>query len=66
MEDPTFGWNVEMQIKALKGGFRVLEVPVRYRPRIGQSKISGTLKGTLKAGVVILWSLYRYGLKRAS
>lgn len=61
MEDPSFGWNVEMQVKALKRGFRVAEVPVRYRPRIGKSKISGTLKGSVRAGTVILWSLWKYG-----
>jgi len=63
MKDKNFGWNVEMQIKALQKGIRVKEVPVRYRPRIGTSKISGTVKGTLMAGTIILWSLYRYGLK---
>lgn len=63
MEDPTFGWNVEMQVKALKMGFRVGEVPVRYRPRIGQSKISGTLRGSFRAGVIILWSIWKYGIR---
>lgn len=64
MVDETFGWNVEMQVKALKQGFSILEVPVRYRPRIGKSKISGTLKGSVRAGVIILWSIYKYGLKK--
>ncbi len=50
MQDPAYGWNAEMQVKALQRGLRVIEVPVRYRQRIGQSKISGTLKGTLLAG----------------
>jgi len=62
MRDKNFGWNVEMQIKALRHGFKVAEVPVRYRPRIGESKISGTIKGTVHAGVVILWSVFKYGM----
>jgi glycosyltransferase involved in cell wall biosynthesis len=57
MRDPAFGWTVEMQIKALKRGARVREVPVRYRARIGQSKISGTLLGSLRAGRTILWTI---------
>jgi glycosyltransferase involved in cell wall biosynthesis len=64
MEDPTFGWNVEMQVKAVKRQLRIIEVPVRYRPRIGQSKISGTLKGSAKAGLIILYSIWKYGVRR--
>ena len=60
MEDPTWGWNVEMQLKALKRGLRVLEVPVTYRPRVGRSKISGTVRGTVKAGGRILWAVWHY------
>lgn len=60
MEDPNFGWNVEMQMKAIYGGLRVTEVPVRYRPRIGHSKISSTVRGSLTAGAVILKSVWRY------
>jgi glycosyltransferase involved in cell wall biosynthesis len=60
MVDPTWGWNVEMQLKALRSGVRVLEVPVRYRPRIGTSKISGTLSGVVRAGYRILWACWRY------
>ena len=60
LRDPTFGWNVEMQMKALKAGVRVVEVPVRYRPRIGQSKISGTVTGTIRAGAAILLTIARY------
>lgn len=60
MEDRTWGWNVEMQMKAVQRGLRVLEVPVHYRPRIGQSKISGTLRGSVKAGARILWAVGRY------
>jgi len=60
MEDPTWGWNVEMQLKALRHGVRVLEVPVRYRTRIGTSKISGTVSGVARAGAKILWACWRY------
>ena len=60
MRDTTYGWTVEMQIKAAKQKLRVLEVPVRYRRRIGKSKISGTLKGTLLAGYKILFTVFRY------
>lgn len=60
MSDPAFGWNVEMQMKALNAGLRLEEVPVRYRPRIGRSKISGTLSGTLRAGFGILTTLAKY------
>jgi glycosyltransferase involved in cell wall biosynthesis len=61
MEDPTWGWNVEMQMKAVKRGLRVLEVPTGYRPRIGTSKISGTVSGVVRAGAKILWACWRYG-----
>lgn len=57
MQDKTFGWTVEMQLKAAKRGIPVCEVPVRYRKRIGTSKITGTLTGTLKAGYKILTTL---------
>jgi glycosyltransferase involved in cell wall biosynthesis len=50
MEEKTYGWPVEMQIKAVKQGLRILEIPVKYRPRIGKSKISGNFKGSLLAG----------------
>jgi glycosyltransferase involved in cell wall biosynthesis len=60
MTDPTWGWNVEMQLKALRSGVRVLEVPVRYRPRVGQSKISGTFSGVVRAGGRILWACWHY------
>lgn len=62
MQDENFGWTVEMQIKALRAGLRVQEIPVPYRRRTGQSKISGTLSGTLGAGSKILWLIARYGL----
>ncbi len=54
MHDEDFGWTVEMQLKAKTCDLRVVEVPVRYRPRIGQSKITGTVLGTVRAGWKIL------------
>lgn len=60
LRDPAFGWNVEMHLKALKAGLRIVEVPVRYRPRIGRSKISGTVLGTLRAGAGILGTIARH------
>jgi glycosyltransferase involved in cell wall biosynthesis len=61
MADRNFGWTVEMQIKATRAGLRTLEVPVPYRRRIGRSKISGTLAGTLKASWKILYVIAKYG-----
>jgi cellulose synthase/poly-beta-1,6-N-acetylglucosamine synthase-like glycosyltransferase len=60
MRDRAFGWTVEMQLKALQQGVRVVEVPVRCRPRIGQSKISGTILGTIRAGTTILTTIARH------
>jgi len=61
MEDPTYGWNVEMQMKAVHRGLRILEVPLPYRVRTrGASKISGSLRGALRAGVRILWAVMYY------
>jgi len=60
MVDTNFGWTVEMQIKALKRGLRVTEVPVDYRKRIGVSKITGTLKGTIGAGYKIISTIIKY------
>ncbi len=60
MQDRNFGWTVEMQIKAAKQGIPYLEVPVSYRSRIGASKISGTMTGSVSAGAKILWLLGRY------
>lgn len=62
MRDASFGWTVEMQIRALRSGLRVKEVPVSYRKRIGRSKISGTVKGTLFAGTKIMLTIFKYGL----
>lgn len=60
MRDPTYGWNVEMSLKAARAGLRVSEVPVHYRERIGTSKISGTIRGSLRAGFAILRAVRRY------
>ena len=57
MRDPTFGWTVEMQVRALRAGVRWAEVPVAYRRRVGRSKISGTVNGTVRAGAKILWTV---------
>ena len=66
MCDTNYGWTIEMQIKAVRAGLRWLEIPVPYRCRIGQSKISGTVSGVVKAGSKILWTIARYGLKRTT
>lgn len=57
LRDLAYGWNAEMQVKALQRGLRVVEVPVRYRPRTGRSKISGTLRGSVGAGLGILGTI---------
>jgi len=59
MEDPDFGWTVEMQVKAAKQGLKCTEVPVRYRRRVGVSKVSGTIRGTILAGHKILWTIFK-------
>ncbi len=66
MSDPNFGWTAEMQVKALRHGLRCAEVPVSYRHRVGVSKITGTVSGTLRAGYKILWTVFRYALRRDS
>lgn len=60
MQDTTYGWTVEMQLKAAKQKLKCMEVPVNYRKRIGKSKVSGTVKGTLMAGYKILWTIFKY------
>ena len=60
MQDTTYGWTVEMQLKAAKKKLKCVEVPVTYRKRIGFSKISGTIKGTFLAGYKILWTIFKY------
>jgi glycosyltransferase involved in cell wall biosynthesis len=62
MADTNFGWTVEMQIKAARAKLRITEVAVDYRPRIGHSKITGTLWGTVRAGYKILYTIFRYGI----
>jgi glycosyltransferase involved in cell wall biosynthesis len=64
MADRNFGWTVEMQIKAAEAGLRFAEVPGRYRRRIGQSKVSGTISGSIKAGYKILSIIGRQGYRR--
>jgi len=63
MEDKTYGWTVEMQLKALKQKLSYVEVPMTYRNRIGVSKVSGTLKGSIFAGVKILSWIFKYSFK---
>ena len=63
MEDKTYGWTVEMQLKALKMNYSYEEVPVHYRNRIGVSKVSGTIKGAFMAGVKILGWIFKYSFK---
>lgn len=63
MEDKTYGWTVEMQLKAIKRKFTYTEIPVKYRNRIGVSKVSGTVKGTIFAGVKILSWIFKYSFK---
>lgn len=60
MRDKTFGWTVEMQLKALKYGLTYTEFPVSYKKRIGVSKISGTISGSIKAGYKILYTIFKY------
>ncbi|MCR9063282.1 MAG: glycosyltransferase family 2 protein [Cytophagales bacterium] len=62
MEDTTYGWTVEMQLKAAKLGLKTTEVPVSYKRRIGKSKVSGTVKGTVLAGYKILSWIFKYAL----
>lgn len=64
MQDRTWGWTVEMQIKVAKHGIAFREMPVRYRRRIGESKISGTVVGSLRAGTKILATIARLALSR--
>lgn len=62
MQDKTYGWTIEMQIKALQQKFRCAEIPTSYRKRIGVSKITGTVSGTIKASYKILWMIFRYAI----
>jgi glycosyltransferase involved in cell wall biosynthesis len=63
MEDKTYGWTVEMQLKILKKKMTYIEVPVRYKKRIGVSKVSGTVKGSIFAGIKILSWIFKYSIK---
>jgi glycosyltransferase involved in cell wall biosynthesis len=63
MEDQTYGWTVEMQLKVLKQKMSYVEIPVRYKNRIGVSKVSGTIKGTIMAGVKIIGWIFKYTFK---
>jgi|SRR5680860_10737 len=62
MEDKTYGWTVEMQLKAIKKNLAYTEVPVRYKKRIGVSKVSGTVKGSIFAGIKILGWIFKYSI----
>jgi len=62
MKDTDFGWTVEMQIKAAMAGLRCVEIPVPYRKRIGRSKISGTVSGSVHAGIKILYTIFKLGV----
>ena len=64
MEDKTYGWTVEMQLKALKQKLSYTEIPVNYRNRIGISKVSGTIKGAIFAGIKILGWIFKYSFKK--
>jgi hypothetical protein len=64
MQDVTYGWTVEMQVKALQHRMKVVEVPVRYRKRIGKSKVSGTVSGSVRAGAKILWTVGKLAIKK--
>ncbi|WP_136480250.1 glycosyltransferase family 2 protein [Cognatitamlana onchidii] len=64
MEDKTYGWTIEMQLKVLKHKYTYTEVPVNYRNRIGVSKVSGTIKGAIFAGIKILGWIFKYSMKK--
>ena len=63
MQDKTYGWTVEMQLKVLKQKMSYVEIPVHYKTRIGVSKVSGTVKGTLMAGIKIIGWIFKYAFK---
>jgi len=66
MQDRSFGWTVEMQVKAIQLGLHMVEVPVHYRRRVGQSRISGTVKGVLFAGFGIISMIFKLALRNPS
>ncbi|RME90870.1 MAG: glycosyltransferase family 2 protein [Candidatus Hydrogenedentota bacterium] len=59
MQDKNFGWTVEMQIRAVKANLKILEIPVSYKKRIGVSKVTGTIKGSVMAGIIILKTIFK-------
>jgi len=63
MQDKTYGWTVEMQLKILKKHIPYTEIPVHYKNRIGVSKVSGTVKGTAMAGIKIIGWIFKYAFK---
>jgi hypothetical protein len=64
MREPTYGWNLEMQMRVARAGLRVLEVPVGYRKRLGgESKVAGSLRGSIKAGMRIVTTFARVALE---
>lgn len=63
MKDKTYGWTVEMQLKVLKQKMSYIEIPIRYKNRIGVSKVSGTVKGTIMAGIKIIGWIFKYAFK---
>lgn len=63
MQDKTYGWTVEMQLKVLRKRISYVEIPVRYKNRIGVSKVSGTVKGTIMAGIKIIGWIFKYAFK---
>ena len=66
MQDEWFGWTVEMQIKAARTKIKTIEIPVSYRKRIGKSKVTGTIKGTVMASIIILSTIFKYALNPKS
>ena len=64
MRDKTYGWTVEMQLKAIRKKYKYWEIPMKYRNRIGVSKVSGTVKGTIFAGIKIIGWIVKYGLTK--
>lgn len=64
MREKTYGWNVEMMLKAVRKNYRIVEIPSNYRKRIGKSKITGTARGTLAAGSYIIFTIIRYALRK--
>lgn len=64
MQDKTYGWTIEMQLKAIKQDLTYIEIPVKYKKRIGVSKVSGTIKGSIFAGAKILSWIFKYSFKK--